>query len=438
MKKICSLIALSWTVALFAEAPLTFAIRNARIVTVSGPILQRGTVVMRDGLIQDVGENVAVPADAWVIEGEGLTVYPGLIDALNAWGIRESSRATSTASRRRPAAVRSPVPRQPSAVARGPEDRPSNTSWRRAADMVNPKDRRIETWRNAGFTSAVAFPTGGIFTGQGAVINLAGKKPGEMVVCSPAGLYLGFSTSRAGGFPVSLMGVMAYVRQIFLDADHYRRAKQLYARNAAGRKRPAYDRALEGMLDAPRVLLPASRAVEIERMLRLAAEIKANTVLYGGHEAYRVAELLRQSGTPVLVSLNWPERNKDADPEQVESLRVTEMRERAPSTPATLVKAGVRFAFFSGGIAKPGDVLKGVRRALVAGLSQDDAVRALTLSPSEVYGVDDRLGSVDKGKIANLVVTNGDLFQDSTKVKYVFVDGKKFEPAPEMRKEKKP
>jgi imidazolonepropionase-like amidohydrolase len=178
--------------------------------------------------------------------------------------------------------------------------------------------------------------------------------------------------------------------------------------------------------------------VEIERMLRLAAETKANTVLYGGHEAYRVAELLRQSGTPVLVSLNWPERNKDADPEQVESLRVTEMRERAPSTPATLVKAGVRFAFFSGGIAKPGDVLKGVRRALVAGLSQDDAVRALTLSPSEVYGVDDRLGSVDKGKIANLVVTNGDLFQDSTKVKYVFVDGKKFEPAPEMRKEKKP
>ena len=255
--------------------------------------------------------------------------------------------------------------------------------------MVNPKDRRIEAARNAGFTSAVAFPTVGIFAGQGAVINLAGKKPGEMVVSSPAGLYLSLSTSRTGGFPRSLMGVMAYVRQIFLDADHYRRAKQTYARNAVGTKRPAYDRALEGMLDAPRVLLPASRAVEIERMLRLAAEIKANTVLYGGHEAYRVAELLRQSGMPVLVSLNWPERNKDADPEQVDSLRVMKMRERAPSTPATLVKAGVRFAFCSDGIAKPGDVLKAVRRALVAGLSQDDAVRAFTLSPSEVYAVDD-------------------------------------------------
>ncbi len=122
-----------------------------------------------------------------------------------------------------------------------------------------------------------------------------------------------------------------------------------------------------------------------------------------------------------------------------DSLRVLEMRERAPSVPGVLAKAGVPFAFYSDGTENPRDVLRRRRRrAIAAGLSQDDAVRALTLSPAEIYGVADRLGSIEKGKIANLVVTSGDLFQEKTEVKYVFVDGVKFEPAPEPREEKKP
>jgi imidazolonepropionase-like amidohydrolase len=161
--------------------------------------------------------------------------------------------------------------------------------------------------------------------------------------------------------------------------------------------------------------------------------LKTKTVLYGGHEAWRSADILARRGVPILVSLKWPERVKDADPEEQDPLRVLELRDRAPQTPAALAKAGARFAFYSDSLENPKDAVKAVKRAIDAGLAPSDAIRALTLAPAEIYGVTDRLGSIEKGKIANLVVTDGDLFQDKTKIKYIFVDGVKFEPAPEVK-----
>jgi len=436
----------AWAGVLEAGPPSAYAIRGARVVTVSGPVLERGTILIRDGLIRDVGANMAIPADAWVIEGQGLTVYPGLIDALSTLGIPESTGAAPSTSRSMavrttpglpsPAPTPEPVPEEAAAPARGPEERALNASWVLAADLISPADRRLEPARNAGFTTAVTFPPRGIFAGRGAVIALAGEKAGQMVISSPAGLYVTFSSGGfTGGFPGSLMGVLAYIRQSFLDARHYRLSREFHARHPAGNKRPAYDRGLEGLLDAPRVLLPASRAVEVDRVLRFAAELKVTPVLYGGHEAYRAAGLLSKSGTPLLVSLKWPEGSRDADPDLVESYRTLELRERAPSTPAALVKERVRFAFYCDGISSRRDFVRAVRRAIDAGLSQADAVRAFTLSAAEIYGVADRLGSIEKDKIANLVVTDGELFQEKTKVKHVFVDGAKYEPLPEPAEE---
>ena len=452
MGKTLILLLCAGALALDAAAPSVFVIRDARIVTVSGPVLERGTVLIRDGLIQEVGAGVAVPADAWVIEGKGLTVYPGLIDALSTLGIAEAATTTAATTRgsgRTPGppstpstpATPSETPGPPSTPAttapqvRGPEDRPSNTSWVRAADLISPSDRRLESARSAGFTTAVTFPPRGIFAGQGAVINLAGERAGQMVIASPAGLYLTVSGGGFSSFPGSLFGVMAYIRQVFLDTENYVLARQAYQNQPAGTRRPAYDRALEGVLDAPRLLIPASRAVELDRMIRFAAELNRKAVLYGGHEAYRAADLLRKSGTPLLVSLRWPERSRDADPEEQEPLRTLELRERAPSTPATLVKAGVPFAFYTEGITTSRELQRAIKRALDAGLSPADALRAFTLSAAEIYGVADRLGSLDKGKIANLVVTSGELFQEKTQVKYVFIDGLKYEPLPETPEE---
>jgi hypothetical protein len=387
--------------------PPPLAIRNARVVTVSGPILKKATVVVKDGLIAAVGENIDVPKDAWVIEGEGLTVYPGLIDALSNWGIPEAAApAAAPAGGRTSATPRATPPATPDPnappPARGPEDRPSNTSWQRAADLVKPADRRLEAARSAGFTTAVTFPMTGIFAGQGAVINLAGEKAPQMVVASPVGQYLafpaGFGSGGGGGFPGSLMGVFAYIRQMNIDADYCRQARLDYEKRPAGARRPEYDRASEGWLESPRILLPATRALEIERVLRLAAELKKPAVVYGAHEGFKAVDLLQKAGAPVLVSLRWPEKSRDADPDQPESLRTLELRDKAPSTPAALAKAGVKFAFYTDKIDRPRDALRAVRRAIDAGLSQDDAVRAMTLAAAEIYGVASQIGSIETVK----------------------------------------
>ncbi|HEY3738532.1 MAG TPA: amidohydrolase family protein [Bryobacteraceae bacterium] len=408
----------------FAEPPGTVAIRNARIVTVSGPIIAKGTVILRNGLIADVGENVQVPADAWVIEGEGLTVYPGLIDGLSTLGL---GSATAAAGGRAAGATAAAAPHS-----NGPEDRPLTTSWLRAADEVKTSDHRLELARNVGFTSAVTFPKKGIFAGEGAVINLGADRDADMVIVPAAGQYITMTTnSFGGGFPSALFGTIAYIRQLYLDAGRYQRVKAQYDANPRGLPRPEYDRALEGVIASPRILLPAENIIQISRMIKFAAELKQKTILYGLDEGYKAADLVKASGLPVLVSLRWPEKPRDGDPDEVESLKTLELRDKAPSTPAVLAKNGILFAFYSDTIDQPRDLFKDVRKAMANGLSATDALKALTINVAEIYGVADRLGSIEKGKIANLVVTSGELLQERPPVKMVFIDGVKYDPAPE-------
>jgi imidazolonepropionase-like amidohydrolase len=406
--------------------PPYFAIRGARIVTGGGPVIENGTVVIANGLIAAVGTDIAIPPEAWVIEGHGLTVYPGLIDALTDLGL-------PTAQPQRPAQQPAGPPAPPQRPAQGPEDRPASTPWVVAADELNAEDRRFESWRNAGFTTVLTTPQQGIFSGQGAVVNTAGARTSEMVVQAPATLHITFRSP--GGFrefPGSLMGTLAYIKQVFLDAEHYGRASAVYERTRRGVQRPGYDRTErvvhEALAAGRPVFLPANTAVEIHRALHIARQIGLRKyVLYGGQQGYQVAGTLAEAKVPVLVSLRWPERDREADPEAPESLRSLRFRDRAPSTPAALHRAGVPFAFYSDGITNPRDLLKNVAKAVEAGLPREAAIRALTLDAAEILGVADRLGSIEAGKMANLVVTDGDLLDEKTKLKLVFVDGRRFE-----------
>lgn len=407
------------------QRPRYFAIRDARIVPVSGPALDRGTIVLENGLIAAVGLKVEIPAEAWVLEGEGLTVYPGLIDSLTTLGLPEDEKKEDGSE---PSARN--APRQ---VVRGPEDRPATTPWNRAADHLSLKDKRLQQWRQAGFTAAVTSPEKGLVAGQAALINLAGERPRRMVVKSPVGLRLNLSPPGSfRSFPGSRMGVLAYIKQLFLDAEHYGTALALYENQARGQERPEYDQTLEPVHRAVEerwpVLLPATWTREIHRAIDLGEKISAHAVIYGAQQGYQVADVLAARKVPVLVSLKWPEKEKDSDPEAGVSLRELRFRDRAPSTPAALHQAGVQFAFYSDGVKKPADILKNIRKAIEAGLPGAAALRALTLSPAEIYGASDRLGSLEVGKIANLTVTDGDLFAEGAKVKMVFIDGEKYHP----------
>jgi imidazolonepropionase-like amidohydrolase len=366
-----------------------------------------------------------------VIDGKGLTVYPGLIDAGTNLGLAQDDEAKKRGT-------------GPSAS--GPEDRPATTPWRVAADELKTDDKRIESWRSAGFTTALSVPDGGIFPGQASVIDLAGERTGNYIVRHRAVVPLSFKpVGGFFGFPDSLMGTIAYVRQVLDDTAWYTQAEPIYQANPTKTERLPYDRTeyvlSRALQNNELVLLPANNSIQIVRALRLADEWKVRAVLYGGQQGYEVAAALAASKIPVLVSLKWPERSKDGDPEAEQTLRELRFRDQAPGTPAALAKAGVKFAFYSDGIATTKDIFKSLKKASDAGLAPDAALRALTLDSAEILGLSDRLGSIAPGKIANLVVSDGDIFNEKSKVKHVFVDGRWFviheETPPEKPGEKK-
>jgi imidazolonepropionase-like amidohydrolase len=401
--------------------PLYFAIRGARVVPVSGPPLENATVVIARGIVTAVGKDVAVPPEAWVIDGKGFTVYPGLVDSFTDVGIPAAPSGGEGG------------PRRPQEAARGPQDRPNSTPWRSAADEVSLSDKRIETWRSAGFTTVVSAPKGGFFPGQAAVLDLGGERAGDLVVKSPVAIPVSLQPLEGfgRGFPDSLMGVLAYVHQVWLDTDWSVKAQATYEKNTRGVERPRYDRTEAALADAIEnravVLIPANNSVQLRRALELVDRWHVHGVIYGGQMAYELAPEIAAKKLPVLVNLKWPEAEKDADPEDKPSLRTLRFRDLAPSAPSALAKAGVNFAFYSGGISAPKDILKAAKKSIDAGLAPDAALRALTLSPAEIFGVADRLGSIENGKIANLVVADGDVFEEKTKIKMVFVDGRKYE-----------
>lgn len=412
-----------------------FAIENATVVTVSGRTWTGGTIVIENGLITAVG-NVPAPAGAWVIDGTGLTVYPGLIDGLGSAGL-PTPPTTDRAGARRPGGGGGS--REPNAGAgsdegysRGPEDRPATFTWVNAADQLVADDEALGKWRSAGFTSAVTAPRSGFFPGHAAIVNLAGDRGAAMVVMSPVALRFNL---RGGpghqGYPTSLMGSFAYIKQVFSDARQYRVARTLYDDDPSGLERPPYDRALEPLgavlAGQERLLFPANSRTEILRALATSEEIGVRPIVYGAHAGYAAVDALRGRDVPVLVNLDWPAAPRDGDPEADTSLDDLRFRLLAPTTPARFDEAGIPFALSAEGLRSPRDVHDAVRKAIEAGLSPDAAVRAFTLSPAEIFGAADRLGSLEVGKIANLLVTEGDLFAEGTEIRMVFVDGRKYE-----------
>ncbi|MFN2455797.1 MAG: amidohydrolase family protein [Pyrinomonadaceae bacterium] len=407
----------------------TYAITNARIVPVSGAVIERGTIVIRDGLINAVGANVAAPADARIIDGAGLTVYPGLIDAYTSLGIPSASPTPATSARGGATALRVASSDPAAASAPNSTQPPGLQPEIVAADILRPGGSAIEAARNAGLTAALTIPREGIFIGQSAFINLSGETPQQTIVRSPVAMHIGFTPLRTGGYPQSLMGVFSALRQILLDTDRYLRANAIYERNPRGLRRPDQDKSLEALIPVitrqTPVVLYANTEREIRRALDLAREFDLRPIIAGGAEAWKVTDQLREQRVPVLLSLNFPKRTTmqvpEADPDP---LRVLRERVDAPKTAGRLASAGIRFAFQSGQMTNIADFLPNAVKAVENGLARDEALRALTIRPAEIFGVADRLGSIEAGKIANLTVMRGDLFNKGTSIAQVFIDGR--------------
>ncbi len=226
-----SVLCLTAASSAFAQGgePQYFAIRGVKVVPVSGPPIEDATIVVARGVILAVAKDAAIPADAWVIEGKGLTVYPGLLDALTDVGLPPAPAPSASEG----------GPRRGGESAHGPEDRPNSTPWRNAADEVSLSDKRIETWREAGFTTVIAAPKTGFFPGQAAVLDLAGDRAGDLVVKSPVAIPVSIRATGGfgSGFPDSLMGVLGYEHQVWLDTEWLEKAEAAYNKNPKGHTR---------------------------------------------------------------------------------------------------------------------------------------------------------------------------------------------------------
>lgn len=404
----------------------SYAITNARIVTVSGPTIEKGTVVVRDGLITAVGADAKAPADAQVFDGTGLTVYPGFFDTVTNVGM-QAPRPQSTPGAGQVAAAAAP----PAAVQTNSNYPAGLRPELLAADEIRGGDSQFESVRNAGFTTVVTVGRTGIFNGQSAIINLAGESVSGMIVKAPFAAHVSFSTI-SGQYPGSLLGTFSALRQMFLDSGRLQELHKMYDANPRGMKRPEADRSLEALFPILNRQMPivfnANRDIEIIRALDFAKEFNLKLIIAGGQEAWKVADRLKSQDVAVLLSLNFPKRtaaaSPDADPDSMDLLR---FRAETPKAAAKLQQAGVKFAFQSGGATAPADFFSNAGKAVDGGLPKEMAVRSMTLGSAEILGVNDRLGSIETGKIANLTVVRGDLFGKDRAVTNVFVDGRPFE-----------
>lgn len=415
--------------ALFADAPGVYAITGGTVHPASGGEIANGTVVIRDGLIEAVGANITVPADAAVIDAKGLHVYPGLIDAQTSLGF-PSGQTAARGRRGGGGARRASQPEE-----QLPETSPAFIALR----SVKISDDDADARRAIGVTTIATAPSFGIFNGQSVVLNLGDGPIEQRAIKTPASLQVSFNPRPVMTFPDSLMGVVAYIRQTFMDAQQYSAAHAIYEMSPAGLQRPETNESLAALgsvisRDVPVVFVADSDAM-IHRAQAIAKEFNLRPIYAGARQAYKIADELKASGTPVLVSVRWPAAPASKDDRDEQPLRLIRERQLEPTTPATLAKSGVLFALVSGS-GKTGDFLPGIRKAITNGLSADDALRAVTLSPARILGIDRQLGSLDRGKIANVVLTDKPIFDKDAKVKRVLVDGREVRLAPEEKKAK--
>ncbi len=400
------------------------AIVGAKIVVSPERTIDKGTLVVRDGVIVAVGDKVAPPADARVWNAEGKTLYPGLIDAYG-----ELSDAASRA---------------------GASDGSGAGYWNRhvvpqvRADRQYSADAALNRkLRGQGITTRLVAPSVGIVKGTSALVSTADDAGKAVILKDQVALHLKLTVARGSeGYPNSPMGAMTLVRQAFYDAGWYGQAWDAYQQHPE-LPRPERSDALAVLGTylgrKPPVIVDSGDELYFLRADQVGAEFSLNVIVRGSGEEYRRLEEVKATGRAVIVPLNFPKAPNVATPEAAMNVSLEKLMhwDLAPENPGRLAAAGVKIALTSQGLKDPDQFLAAVRKAVRRGLKPEAALKALTVTPAELFGAADRTGTLEEGKAANIVVTNGDLFAKKTKVLETWVDGHRYEvetePAADVR-----
>ncbi len=382
-----------------------YAIRGAKIHTLAGPPIESGTVLIRSGKIAAVGPNVSVPSGAQVINARGLEVYPGLFDAISRLGLVEIGQVSATVD-----------------TTELGDYNPQLT----AATAVHPASEHIPVARANGVTHAISAPQGGVMSGRGSAIHLNGWTIEEMLIEPSAALVLNWPSLQTGSFDFSTFSVrrrpfneakreyekkVEELRDWLVRARHYAQAVEKGSPEKFERdlKLEALVPVVNGELP---VLVLANSERDIKNAVKFCQEEKLKIILAGGAEAWKVKDLLKEKNIPVILR---PTQSLPADED--------DPYDKPFSNAGELHAAGVKIAFATFNSSDSRTLPYEAANAVPYGLPWEEALKAITIYPAEMLGLGDRLGTIEAGKIANLVVTNGDPLEITTEFRYVFING---------------
>ncbi len=445
----------------FGEA---IAIVGARIEIGNGKVIEKGTVVLRDGLIESVGVNIPVGKDIEVIKGDGLTIYPGFIDS----GLQKGYKI--------PEALPNQDDARPTLIDPPTEMREANRKGIRPelrfSTLLDLSESTLEPIRKAGFTTALIIPNVGLIGGQSCLVNLSGRARRMAIVKSDIAMYMAFQNPGNGAsFPGTLFGYFSLLRQTLLDAHRMSFTESNFRLN--GGNRPVSDDSLAALTNVlskkQLVIAEADSPARIERLGELVNEFGLRSAIYGGLESWRTVSTISKSGQPVIVGLNWGEEAKTTDEmkptdKKLDGPKKADVKKEDPKKPddkkeepakpsedekylgtavkqerrriweekvanaSVLAKSGVKIAFTSRGLKSHDEFWTNLRSAIKFGLARDSALAGLTIMPAQILGLEKQLGTIEPGKIANLTIMDGDFVESKTKVRYVIIDGIKFDP----------
>ena len=396
--------------ALHRNPPRAWALTNATIHAAPGKTIEDGTVVMRDGIITGVGAKVKIPKQATIIDMDGKHIYAGFIES---WlDVKTVKKDTSLQA----------------------NWNSNMRAYLKGADLFHPKEKSLKELHGLGFTTAHVTPKGGIFQGSSGLVQL-GQIP--KVLSNNVAQVVEYAAGGWGAkeYPTSLLGAIAFIRQGFLDADWYSKSQGILAKYPDGNEPIQADRSLEELSIAKRNKQPfvfrTGNELYIDRSSNIADEFELNLWIMGnGYEYRRIEEM---PASFMIVPLNFPAKPDVVDPQNALQYSTEQLKhwDMAPDNAAKLADAGFQFALTSAELKDKKDFRKNLSRAVNRGLNESAALAALTTNPAKEFGQAKRLGKVAPGFIANLVVTDGNYFDEKSKVQSVWIDGNEYEVAPD-------